>query len=212
MAKNKNKILISPRGTFVFPSLTKPDFEMKKEGSYHVDLRVSAEDGEALKTMIDDAYEAHYKAECTRQGKKLKRGEPAYEIDEETGEILFKFKKNATYTDKDTNEVVQTKVSIKTNEKVNGKYKDFPEGVDIWGGTVGRVAFSMFPYLFQGKAGIRLNISSVKVLDLVTGGSGGNYFGDEDDDYVPEERDDADGTDDIDYDGMSDEVAGDGDF
>ena len=209
MAKNKNKIHISPRGVFMYPCLVKPDYEMTAKGSYHVDLRVSAEEGAPLKEMIDDAYEAHYKAACAGQGKKLKRGEPAYSVDGETNEIIFKFKKNASYIDKDTNETVMTGISVKTNEKVDGKFKDFPEGVDIWSGTVGRVAFTIYPYLFQGKAGVRLNISGVKVLDLVTGGDG-NYFGDEDDDYVSENISEADGC--ADAGEHAEEADGDGDF
>jgi len=208
MAKAKSETKISPRGTFMFPHLINPDFEFKEEfGEYSVKLRVPSSEAADLMKEIDAAFEANYTAECARANKDLKKKDLPYEVDEETDTVIFAFKKNAAFKDSKTGEVRQVTVGIKTNTKIDGKFQDHPRDVDIWGGTVGRVAFSIYPYLYKGSVGIRLNLNSVKILTLVTGGES-DQFGDEDDDYEGEDRVSSD----ADFDTGDDEAAGDADF
>ena len=188
MAKSKGETKISPRGVFMFPHLITPDFNFKEEfGEYNVCLRVPSGEAQELVEEIDAALEAKYVAESN--GKKVRKKNLPYKIDEETDEVVFTFKKNAAFKDSKTGEVVKTSIGIKTNTSVDGKLQDHDRDVPIWGGTIGRIAFTILPYEYKGSVGVRLNLNSVKILKLVSGSNDADLFGDEDADFTDADDD-----------------------
>lgn len=166
MRKTKLKTEISPKGIFVYPWLTKPDTEYNAAGEYKLSLRVGAEEAAPLMKLIDDAVAANLKAVEKDKGKKVKRVDPPY-IVEDDGTVLFRFKMTASGKRKDSGEDWSQKPVLKDH-----KLSDLSDDVSIWGGTVGRVAFSIFPYFVAGTgAGVKLRLKAVQVIKLVSGGS-----------------------------------------
>lgn len=173
MSKTKVKTEISPKGVFVYPWLTKPDTEYNAAGEYKVSLRVSAEEAQPLMEKIDAAIKANHDAVVKEKGKKVKRVDPPYTVDEDDNTVVFKFKMTASGKRKDSGEDWSQKPGLKSNTKgPDGKLADLPDDVSIWGGTEGKVAFSIFPYFVAGTgAGVKLRLKAVQVIKLVSGGS-----------------------------------------
>lgn len=189
----------SPKGVFKYPHLTNVDFGTdeypKKNGEFNVKLIMSAEDAEAFRETLA---EVHDKADelGKEQDKKRKPaarkkapyslneiGNPVYDEDEnETGEVEFNFKTAAS----GETDGKRWKRKLTIFDATGKRLKNCPP---IWGGTLGRVAFSAAPYFVasSGAAGVALYLDAVKVLELVSAGekSADAYgFGDEDDDYA----------------------------
>src|SRR5690606_28140568 len=109
--KPKNPEFTTPRGTFVFPKLTEPDYGNEKfpkpDGEYSVNLRLSLADAEEfvekkLKPHLDAAYAAAREEFAKLPvGTRKKLGDITQndlfkieydkETEEETGYVLFKF-------------------------------------------------------------------------------------------------------------------------
>lgn len=184
--KPKAPEFTSPKGTFRFPSLSKPDFGTaefpKPAGQYKVDLILSQSDSKALEAKLETAYQQaiadgqaafEQLPKATRVKLKEISINPLYQLEydreteEETGNVIWKFKMTATGVRKD-----------------GSRWEAKPSNVDatlrplltpataIYGGTVGRVRFAAVPYFVQatGTAGLSLRLIGTQVLDLVTAG------------------------------------------
>jgi hypothetical protein len=90
------------------------------------------------------------------------------ETEEPTGEIVFKFAMKARGVSKKTNKKWSRKPNI-----FDAKGKRMRKLPDIWGGTVGKVAFEAVPYFIPGTAaaGLRLPLVGAQIIDLVAGGA-----------------------------------------
>lgn len=172
---------VSPRGKFVYPKLTHPDFKFAKEhGLYSVSLDLEGDDAEELIEIVDTAHATEYIEECkAKRKKKLKKypdlpyGE-ALDADKDVieGVTRFSFKRKAggRYPDnhEDPTKAGETWRAFFLIVGARGKAKVTEE---IWGGTVGRVAYVIKPWFTDAFGfGVRLEIVGIKVLDLVTKG------------------------------------------
>ena len=177
----------SPKGVFQYPSLSKPDFGNEKfpkpDGEFKTALIVPAEEAQALINTLTPVWEAAIAAGKEDFAKlavpiRKKLGsvkeQPFFEIEydkdseQETGNVIFKFKTKYKIVDKKTNEVRFNKVGL-----FDSKGKPLPASVAIYGGTIGKVAFQASPYFVagQGMAGISLRLSAAQVIELVGPGS-----------------------------------------
>lgn len=241
MAEKKKKAptLNSPRGVFKFPKVTKPDFGTKDypkpDGEYNIRL-ILQHDAPATKSFIaklepmhaaaveeGKAAAAALKVESRKKlektnGKDLVSVNDLYtvlydqETEEPTGEIEFKFKMKAGGERKDG-----TKWSQKPGV-FDAHLKKLPKGVDVWGGSEGKISFYPDPYFIPGTGavGLGLKLSAVQVLELVSAGerSGASYgFSEEDgfdaDSIETEDSDDANAPTGTDDDAGADENNGD---
>ena len=163
MGKNK----VTPRGVMVYPCLTKPDTKFDAAGRYKVGLRLPAEVAQPLVDEIDAAIDAKVE-EVKASGKvkgKVKRVDPSYSVDEETGDVTFNFKMKASGKRQDGTTFTQ-KPTLKKHDLT-----DIGTDVRIWGGSEGKVAFELCPFYTGGLgAGVSLRLKGVQVLKLVTGG------------------------------------------
>ncbi len=246
MAKEARKKLpnfTTPRGSFVYPKLTEPDFGTKEypkpEGEYSLKLRLSQDDADAWLgrknkdgVTLQDAYD-----------EAMSEGEAAFDkLGVATRKKLGEIKKNDLYTvvyDEETEEPTGD-VEFKFSMKASGEFKNGPragkkwsrtpdlfdakgkkigKGVNIWGGSEGKVSFAASPYFIPGTgaAGLKLMLGGVQVIELVTNGSrsADSYgfdeeegFGYDPDDYRTEDE----GSDTSSEDGGDDTAAGEEDF
>ena len=195
----KRPTYTSPKGSFKFPSLSKPDFGNEKfpkpDGEYKTGLVVSRADAQPLIDKLQPEWDAAItlgKAEFARmkpeQRKRLGavKEQPYYseeydkETEEETGNVIFNFKTKYKIVDKKTNEERFNKIGL-----FDAKGKPLAAGTAIYGGTVGKVSFQASPYFVagQGMAGISLGLGAAQVIELVGPGnrSAGSFgFGEED--------------------------------
>jgi len=185
---------ISPKGTFRYPHLVTPDNGTeeypKKNPEYNVQLIMSKEEGaafrEKLQDSIDAAEELAHEKDAKRKPASRKKNpmefndpmQPEYddETEEETGNVIFRFKTQASG---------KTKAGKKWSKQIafrDAKTKKFSPDA-VWGGTVGRIAYSINPYFVEGNGmwGITLFIDAVQIIDLVanSGDSGDCGFEEE---------------------------------
>lgn len=206
MAFKKYPVLLTPRGTGVFPALTVPDTKFKPEGEYAVKLSLDPNE-DVVATMVtelekrrDELFEAFKAEELEKAGdkRKLKAKElekwdvaPVFteELDkdgEETGRILINFKMKASGI---------TKGGKKWSQKptifdAKGKKMDNPP--DIYGGSTLRVSFETIGGPVQSAKTFYLSnrLLAVKLLALVArGGYSADSLGmgEEEDGYEADE-------------------------
>ncbi|MER8421835.1 hypothetical protein [Mesorhizobium sp. M1329] len=228
MAKDTKKKLpqfTTPRGIFVYPKLTEPDYGTKDypkpDGEYSLKFRLSLEDAEAfvdrkikhgdemvsLQSLYNAAMQdaerqfAELKVESRKKLGSVKPNDLFtvlydQETEEPTGEVEFKFKMKASGEFKQG-----PKAGKKWSRKpdlFDAKGRKIGNGVNIWGGSEGKVSFATREYFVAGTAaaGLTLMLGGVQVIELVTNGSraANSYgFGEEEgygydpDDYRDEE-------------------------
>lgn len=191
MAIQKLPLLKTPAGVAVYPHLTKPDTRFVPEGQFQVKLRIPSEEAQDLIAELDKAFAAAQEtAKEKNPGKKIKEATKPYTIEEddegnETGNIVVSFKCKAQITDKQGN------TRANSPKLFDSKNKEFPKDQDIWGGSTLRIAFNPVPYYTaMVGAGVSLRLKAVQVINLVSGGGGGNGasygFGEEDGYVAPE--------------------------
>lgn len=207
MAEKKSKVpkFTSPRGTASFVWLRQPDTKFKPQGEYTVTLTVPADEAQSLidqlTSILEDAvaeqqalFEERMEAAKGPQKAKMKAkgpmkvGDfftPAYDDEgNETGDVVFKFKMNASYVkkNKDGSEEV-VKLTPQVFDAKGNKLKSVP---NVGSGSVLKVNFSPVGYYTDAshQAGITLRMNAVQIIDLVEFGGGGNAssygFGQED--------------------------------
>lgn len=178
---------ISPKGIAVFPHLNKPDGKFNPlRPVYKTNLQLTDEDAEPTIDRIEKMLAALGSADpkvlaMLRQddaerlqraikAKKAKAYDPPYaaatdrEGNEVPGQVLLKFKSNASWTAK----------SGETIEKQLPLYdaKGSPTRVEIWGGSAIKVAYVMMPWCnAKGEYGVKLSIEAVQVIELRTAGA-----------------------------------------
>jgi hypothetical protein len=186
--KPKAQRYTSPKGTFVYPYLVKPDFGQGQfantKGIYKVNLRLSEEDAapilEILQPIYDKAIQdgvqefAKLKVEARKKLKSLTET-PLYDIEydqqteEPTGFITFKFSTTASGTN------AKGEAWKRTIDLFDAKGKAIKPPM-VGAGTEGKVSFECSPYFIPatGVAGVKLYLCAAQILELSEGGSGGN--------------------------------------
>lgn len=207
--KPKNPQYTTPKGIFRYPALTKPDYGNEKfpkpNGEYKVQLVLSREAAEELITKLQPHYDAAI-AEGEKKFKELKVENRKklgsltandlfseiydQETEEPTGDVFFKFATGASGKN------AKGESWIRKLALFDAKGKPLVKPPAIWGGTTGRVSFEVSPYFIAGTgaAGLKLYLTAVQVIDLVSGGGGnaaGYGFGEEDGYEAEEESNDS---------------------
>jgi hypothetical protein len=187
----------TPHMVFKFPKLSEPDYGTKDypkpDGEYSTKCVGKADDPavQAFIAKLQPFHDAAVKQaqkefDALKPAQRNKLGKitvnplftPVYDDDEnETGEIEFKF-------------AMKHSGEYKTGPKAGKRWSRTPDIFDakgnkmqpvpqIWGGTVGRVAFELGmsregqPGYFipaTGAAGVSLRLQAVRIIDLVSGG------------------------------------------
>lgn len=193
MATDKKKRTIlkgrTPRGVFRYPSLDKPDYGTEAypnpEGIYKVGVILSEAEAQPLLKTLEPLMEqariegeegfANLKVEARKKLKELKVNdlysvEYDRETEEPTGNLIFNFKMAASGTSVKNGQTREWKrkptLFDAKGKPLTGK---LPE---IWGGTVGVVAFEASPYFIAGTgtAGVSLKLAAAQIIELRSGG------------------------------------------
>ena len=175
-AKSSKKFYVSPKGTAApYCWIQKPDTKFKAQGEYKVNLNVPYDEAEKLMGRIEKLHNDNYKAakaDPKFKGKRIIEAELPFYHDEDTGLVTFKFKMNASFIDKKTQEVKELFCRV-----VDSKGERMPKAPAISGGSELKVRFSFLPFAAVGGigAGIKLQMDSIMLIKLVefTGGIGG---------------------------------------
>lgn len=182
MSKKRTGVqLTTPRSTWVYPHLNKPDFKFKKEGKYTVKQRYLETDPEVeafftkLEAMRDEFLAAEVKR--LKDDKKaalaaeIKAGEVRRpERDQETGELTgyltLVASMNASGVREDGTPWSQKPAIF----DAKGNLLNNPPF--ITGGTEGKVSAVFDPYLDNKtkEVGIGIRLKGVQILKLVSGG------------------------------------------
>ena len=189
MAFNRKSILTSGLGVVEpFSHLTKPDYGNGKfkndRGVYKASLTLS-NSNQRCQSMIDEivkVHEEHYlplKEEYEANPPPVARGKKPllpYEgdlpfIDNGDGTTTFKFSCYASYTDKKTKETKAINVTIVDSK--GKRIEDLP--AFIGGGSKLKIKYSLIPYPWNPTVGasVKLQLSSVMLVELASGGAGG---------------------------------------
>lgn len=167
-------------GELAFGYITEPSTEYDEKGQYFLKLRFPAESKEAkrLIKIIDDAAQQAYdmameRIESAAERKKLKRADPSYSMEEdedgnETGNVLFNFKRKAVRVDKKGNE---KPVTLRLFDSIGRPVEQ--EGLELWGGSEIAVAFKLVPFYTAGVGvGVSHRIEAIQIIKAVAGGDG----------------------------------------
>ncbi len=199
MAANRNpfgkpSIIITDKGTAIYPHLSHPDTKFDPDGHYKVSLRLSGESAEALMGIIETARNeavAALKAAAKASGnlKEIKKYDKMADLPikpvlneagEETGEFDFSFKMRAKGKRKTGEEYTQKPVVVDAANK--------PLAEEVWGGSTIQVNAAVAPFFVPALGvGVSMRLRGVRVLELRTGGSSAeSMFGDPTDGYRAE--------------------------
>lgn len=192
----KRPTFTSPKGTFKFPSLSKPDFGNvsfpKPDGEYKTGLIVPAAQAAEIIRKLQPEYDAAIEEGqaafallplASRKKMGSLKEQPFYtseydpQTEQETGNVIFTFKTKASLIDKKSGEKRVNKIGL-----FDSKGAPLAAGTSIYGGTVGKIAFTVAPYFVagQGMAGISLRLNAAQVIELVGPGAASrsaNAFG-----------------------------------
>lgn len=185
--------LISPRATFIWPKLTEPDYGTrdfpKPDGEYSVKLQFDTSDPafEKFRAKVEKLHE-----------KAVEAGEEAFgELKvaqrKKLGQVTVNPAFNEIY-DEETEEptgIVEMKVKMKASGEIkkgpragktwsrkpdlfDAKGVKLPtKGLNIGGGTVGKVSFTVREYFVpaNGACGLSFQLEGAQIIDLVSFGS-----------------------------------------
>jgi hypothetical protein len=178
----KPQPIVSPRGIAVWPRLNEPDFKFNENGEFSVDLRVDPNDPTVAGFLaeLEQIYEEHYEATCQREGKKkLKRADMPWkpetdEDDDETGMVLIRFKRRHKVTSKKTGKTYFFQPVLFDSQRN-------PTTEMVGGGSEVRVKCEPYGwYTPQLGCGLKLSLSAVQIIELVSpGGANADGFDDE---------------------------------
>ena len=188
--KNNNVKIVSPVGVSQYAWLTQPDTRFDSDGHYKTNLIIKAEDAKSLIKSIDDEMKQSLTlAKEKAKGKKVKEGNPPYEMEtdddgQETGNVIFKFKTKAQIISKD-GKVIPNRVAI-----FDSKGKPMTD-VNVWSGSEMKCSAELIKYYTAiAGAGVSLRLRAVQITKLVEGGAGNakGYGFAEEDGYEYEEK------------------------
>lgn len=182
--KPKNPSYVSPKGTFKWPSLTSPDYGSKEhptpEGLFKT--TVICDMTSEVQAFIDklmplwqraiaEGREAYAKLPIAQRKKLGELKEQMFyeeEFDEATeeptGRVIFKAKTKYKIKDKDTGDIRLNTISL-----FDAAGKPFPKGKAIYGGSEGKISFTVKPYWVAGQvmAGLSFYLNGAQIIKLV---------------------------------------------
>jgi len=149
---------VSPKGVAQYPWLVKPDTRYDADGVFKTGLILPG-DAETTKEFMDkfrDIFVEEYGQ------KKLSKANLPFDIDEETGDVVFKFKSKSRPRLFDS----------------KGNPIQRASELKIGGGTVIKISYSAKTYDTGSNTGVTCYLNAVQIIDLVEYKSG-NEFGEE---------------------------------
>ncbi|WP_027708295.1 hypothetical protein [Zooshikella ganghwensis] len=135
MAKDN---FVTPRGILgPYPHLNKADTKFDSDGVYDARLIISPEAAKPLIAQIEKRFEEHYQKLCQElRKKKLKKADLPFEEDEETGNVVFKFKVKAKGKRKDGTIFTRRPILYDTKNNVIPEDKILGQGSEVRISTV----------------------------------------------------------------------------
>lgn len=193
------KAITTPKGVIgKYAYLTEPDTKFNADGEYKASLTLTLEQAQPLIDKLEAAYNEAYQAECVEKKKKsLKKADMPWEIDEEEGTAVLKFKLKAKIESAKKGTIVR-RVKI---FDAKGKLVANPKNLKIGGGTTAKLAFQ--PYFWFSPSvgfGLQLQLEACQIINLVEYGAGdADYgFGEEEDGFDGDSVEGSDFTDESD--------------
>lgn len=179
----------SPVGELYWAHLRTPEeWQGQSTGYLTVQAKFSKEDTDKLIEMLENAFEAAKKTEKFNNWKPARRSVPNLGTKElPNGDIVFKFKTKAEYTNKQ-GETIKRTVPV---FDAAGKPMENPI---IGNGSLGRIAFSLNPQCTSStNYGITPYLDAIQILKLVEyiNATDASQFGFEvEEDYISNDNDD----------------------
>jgi hypothetical protein len=162
----------TPKGTFQYPKFFTPDTKFDEAGVYSGTLVLPLAEPatqsllKQLEESLKDAIEAA-KNDAKKKGKKPPKicQDKPWTVDEEAGTLTLRAKKKATFKDKKTDEIVNTKLAVFGPD--NTPMKD--PGYLLGSGSVGRMTVQISPFGVDKASpigvGISLRLLAVQILE-----------------------------------------------
>lgn len=172
MAKQfKKRAFVTPPVAAIWPKLTEPDTKFKAEGEYAVKFDLTKAQAAPILALIDeakkDAEDMYREAKKNSKAKVIWQDMPFKEVDDEDNPGVYRFnvKSKASYTSKRSGKTIELRPTL-----VDAKRRDIdPESIQIWNGSILKVAGEVEPYYAGGKAGVTLRLNGAQILKLVSG-------------------------------------------
>jgi len=194
----KTEVYTTPAGKAMWPKLITPDTKYNDDGTYSVKLVLAEKDSQELLKLIERAEKeaADMFLKEKPKAKKIPWQDTSYkkvedEDGSETGEWQFNIKMIASGVSKKTGKAwaMRPKIFDASGKPIKGN-------LDIWSGTIMKVALTVNPYYRAGKCGASLRLEAVQILELVLGsGAKADEFGfGEEEGYAFDENDCAEET------------------
>jgi hypothetical protein len=170
------KAITTPKGVIgKYAYLTEPDTKFNADGEYKANLTLSLEQAQPLIDRLEAEYNEAYQAECADKKKKsLKKADMPWEIDEEEGTVVLKFKLKAKIESAKKGTIIR-RVKVFDSK---GKLVANPKNMKIGGGTTAKLAFQ--PYFWFSPSvgfGLQLQLEACQIINLVEYGAGDQDYG-----------------------------------
>lgn len=194
----KNDLIVSPAGRALYPKLTEPDTKFKEAGEYSVKLILPEADAMPLLAKCREMQQQAVEEELEKQIAKNPKMNPEKirekikladlpvkphedpETGEETGDYVVTFKMTASGVSRKTGKEWTRRPAL---FDAKGKPVKNPDKLQIWSGSVLKVAYNADPFCTAIGAGVSLRLEAVQIIELVSGGqrdAAGYGFGEED--------------------------------
>jgi hypothetical protein len=186
MAKATRTKIVTPKGLAKWAKVSIPDTKFNPDGVYSIDICIPEDECKSLCSLLDGIVNTQFeetKAELKpAKAKELQVHKPYQleynENDEETGNIIFKFVKNAVITTK-KGDKIEVKPKI-----YDAKGIEVTTLLNIGNGSTIKVSGQGSPWYVPatGKVGVKLYLDAVQVINVVEfgGGNAESYgFGEE---------------------------------
>ncbi len=177
---------VSPRLRFDYPWVNRPDTAYNADGLFHVDGVGKGPQVDKMKGLIDGAVEKAFAehvaelkpAEAKKWTKYLPYEAVTDDAGNETGDTKFAFKQNA--------KIKLTDGSVKDVTIEIRDSQDQVVDVNVFGGTEGRIMYTMRPIVMTSarQVGIRLDFFKVQIIKLKSRTGTGFGAVEDDDAYV----------------------------
>ena len=137
------KTFTTYKGVAVYPHLNKPDYAFNADGVFSTKLRVPADQAEELIKTIQAVAQDEF-------GKAANTARMPFSTDEETGELVFLAKSK-----------FKPKFMDSTGQMISEH--SIPQ---VYGGSVIKMAGTVYPYNAGGSKGVSLQLGGVQVISL----------------------------------------------
>ena len=147
MAKNKKMTFSTHKGIAMYPWLNKADFQFDSNGQYKVNLRVPKDQAKELMDAVKAAAENEFGTA------KAKTARMPWKTDETTGELII---------------VTKSKFRPAVMDSSGQRISD-NNVPPIYGGSVLKLAGTIYPYTAGGNNGVSLQLAGVQIIELSEG-------------------------------------------